>query len=85
MALPIIPALVGAVGSWFVKRVTTVADDGTETEHKKPRPVPIALTSVVGFFILWYFLLHPILSYHFPEYGFPSIGAELLSLIINMG
>lgn len=85
MALPIIPALVGAVGSWFVKKVTTVEEDGTETERKKPRPMPIALTLVVGFFVLWYFVLHPILAFHFPEYGFPNIGAELLSLIINMG
>lgn len=85
MALPVIPALVGAIGSWFVKKVTTVADDGTETEQKKPRPVPIVLMFVVVFFILWYFLIHPILSFHFPEYGFPGIGAEILSVIVNMG
>lgn len=85
MALPVLPALIGALGSWFFRKTTTTDDAGSTTECRKARPVPVALTLVIAFFVLWYFLIHPILSYHFPEYGFPSIGAEILAAIAAIG
>ena len=82
MALPIIPTLVASVVGLFVRKVTVADADGKESERRKARPVPAALASLLAFLLLYQFLIWPVLTYHFPEYGFPpldlaTIGAAL--------
>lgn len=85
MAFPIIPAVVSVLGSLFFRKVTTVDEKGDTQEKRQARPVPAVLTFVVFFLVLWYFIIHPVLTYHFPEYGFPGIGAEILGAIFAAG
>ena len=85
MALPLVPAIATLVGSWLFKKVTKDDGEGHEVETRKARPVPFTITFAMVFLVMWHFVLHPVLSYHYPEYGFPHISETLLGALVAIG
>lgn len=77
----ILSSIAGGIAGMFVKKITSTADDGTETEQKKMRPFPVAALAVFAFALLHHFYIWPLLNYFFPNIGFPAISAELLSVL----
>ena len=77
--------LVGAVGGLLTRRITETAPDGARVTRRKPRRFTRFAGWVLAAVVLYHFLLWPILNFHFPEYGFPPIGPELLSVLAGIG
>lgn len=78
-------SLIGAVGGVFVKNVARVAQDSAETVKRRPRRFTRWAGWVLAAVLAYHFLVWPILNVHFPEYGFPPIGPELLSVLAGLG
>ena len=77
--------LVGAVGGLLTRKITETAPDGAQVTRRKARPFTCAAAYTLAVVLLYHFLLWPILNFHFPEYGFPPIGPELLSVLAGLG
>lgn len=73
------------LGGLLVKKVSTVADDGAESVVRRPTGFGWSAGAVLGFAVLWHFLLWPLLNYFFPEVGFPPITTDLLSILAGLG
>ena len=77
--------LVGAVGGLLTRKITETAPDGAQVTRRKARRFTRAAFYVLAAVLIYHFLLWPILNFHFPEYGFPPIGPELLSVLAGIG
>lgn len=97
MALPILGPALGFLGSIFFRKVTeavtgTDASDlaGSHTTtppaaRRKPRALTKPFFYVVGAVCLYYFIIYPVISYHWPHYNFPPIEATLLNVLFSLG
>lgn len=74
MALPFVTTLISAVSGLFFRR----GDSEKPGTGKQMRPLPTALCVLLAFLALYYFLVWPILNFHFPEYGFPPLDVTAL-------
>ena len=81
----VIGGVARGVGGLFVKQVSAVAEDGTENVNRRATRFTKAAGVIVGLALLYHFLLWPSLNFHFPEYGFPPIDADLLSILAGLG
>lgn len=81
----VIGGVVRGVGRLFVKTGSAVADDGTENVTRRPTRFSWSVGAVLGFAVLWHFLLWPLLNHWFPEVGFPPVTTELLSILAGLG
>ena len=59
--------------------------DGAQVTRRKARKSTKALAYVLGFMVVWHFILWPVLNYFFPEVCFPPIDAGLLSGLLSLG
>ena len=66
----------------LVKKVTTVEADGAEVTKTKAREGVKGIGWIAGFFLLWHFILHPLLSYFFPECAFPALDCGWLGTLL---
>lgn len=76
--------LVGAVGGLLTRKITETAPDGAQMTRRKARRFTRAAFYVLAAVLIYHFLLWPVLNFHFPEYGFPPIGAELLTALAGL-
>lgn len=81
----LLSTVAGGIAGMFIKKVTSTADDGTATEQRSIRAFPTATIVVLGCALLYHIFIWPVLNYHFPEYGFPPLGTELLSVLLSIG
>ena len=77
--------LVGAVGGLLTRKITETAPDGARVARRTPRRFTRCAGYALAALLFYHFLLWPVLNFHFPEYGFPPIGAELLSVLTGLG
>lgn len=77
--------LAARIGGAFVRKVTTIdTETGKEKTARTATPLGKGTMIVIGAALLWEVILYPILNYHFPHYGFPAIGAELLAVLASL-
>ena len=72
-AMGALKTAVSFMGRLFVKKVTVVDPDGEENTKTSPREGWKGLGWIVGFLILWHFVLQPVLAHHFSDYDFPAL------------
>lgn len=63
----------------FVKKVTLIGQDGDEVTKTKTREGWKGLGWIFAFLVVWHFILHPVLTYHFPDYSFPALDGGWIS------
>lgn len=76
--------LVGAAGGLLTRKITETAPDGAQATRRKARRFTRAAAYTLAAVLIYHFLLWPVLNFHFPEYGFPPIGAELLTALAGL-
>lgn len=81
----LLSTVAGGIAGMFVKKVISTDTAGKETEKSTMRPFPTAAIVVLGCALLYHVFIWPVLNYHFPEYGFPPLGTELLSVLLSIG
>ena len=50
-------------------------------EQRTLRPVPTTLASAVALLAAWHFIVFPVLSYLFPDVGFPPLTVDIINLV----
>ncbi|MBD5608555.1 MAG: hypothetical protein HDQ93_06875 [Desulfovibrio sp.] len=71
--------ILSGVANLFVKKVTVIDPEGEEVTQTKPREGVKGIGWITAFLIVWHFILHPVLTYHFPDYSFPALDGGWIS------
>lgn len=79
MAIPVLPAIISAVAGFLFRRGRD--DTGNSIAPDKRRAPSQAILYILAFLLIWFFIVHPVLSYHYPEYNFPGIGPDVLGAV----
>lgn len=80
MAIPVLPAIISAVAGFLFRRGRS--DNGGDARPEAPRRAPsLVFLYLLAFLLIWFFVVHPVLSYHYPEYNFPGISPEVLGAV----
>lgn len=76
--------LAKTAGGLLTRKITETAPDGVQVTRRKARRFTRAAVHVLSAALIYHFLLWPVLNHHFPEYGFPPLGAELLTALAGL-
>lgn len=79
---PILGGMVKNAANILVKKVTTVEPDGEEVTKTKAREGVKGIGWIVGFLLVWHFILQPLLSYFFPQCAFPALDCGWLGTLL---
>lgn len=77
--------ILGGIAGVFVRKVTTTAPDGEEVTRTRPTRTSETIIGLIAAVMAWNYLVEPVLSYHFPHYGFQQIGWEMLTGLFAVG
>lgn len=81
----ILSRIAGGIAGLFVRKVTTTSPDGDEVTRTRPTRATETIIGLIAAVMVWNYLAQPVLSYHFPHYGFQPIGWEMLTGLFAVG
>ena len=70
------------VAGVFVKKVMAIDNEGEEVTKTKAREGVKGVGWIVGFLLLWHFILQPLLSHFFPGCEFPALDCGWLGTLL---
>ncbi|MDE7063864.1 MAG: hypothetical protein K2O70_00110 [Desulfovibrionaceae bacterium] len=77
--------LAKTAGGLLTRKITETAPDAARTTRRATRRFTRWAGYVLTAALIYHFLLWPVLNHHFPEYGFPPLGLELLTGLFAAG
>lgn len=83
--MSLLGTIVGTATRLLTRPRDTTDDDGQIVEGRQVRPFPASLGALLAGMLLWHFFLHPVLTYIWPDVGFPALDLSILTAIVGIG
>lgn len=77
--------VIGAATRILTRPSTATNNDGETTDVRQIRPFPASLGAILAGMLIWHFFLHPVLTYIWPDVGFPALDLSILTAIVGIG